>query len=141
MPFKITDKYCPGDVGLTVSANSLENLFIDSGLGLMNIMTDLEIVRKTKQININVKEDSLEDLYYAFLSELIYIKDADNFLFSGIELKIDCPEEFHLNATIFGENIERDRHTLKTDIKAVTYYRFRIEEVEDRWESEVIFDL
>ncbi len=141
MPYEITDENCPGDIGLIVTADTIENLFADSVLGVMSIISDIENLRDDKLLSITLREENLEDIYYAFLSELVYHIDTNEFLIKSMSISFETKNKFSLKADLFGDVIDRSRHTLKAEIKAVTYYRFKIIYTGSRWESEVIFDL
>jgi SHS2 domain-containing protein len=141
MPYKITDTHTCADVGLIVSGETLEQLFADSAAGLMAIMVEPDGVRENKNSTLELEADDLEELFYSWLSELIYIKDADDFLLKECKLKITKNNQYKLKAELTGDSIDPKRQTLKTDVKGVTYYRFRIEKIENEWHGEVVFDL
>lgn len=141
MPYKITDAHTCADVGLIVSGNDLTQLFSDAADGLMKIMVEPDGLEERRNLIFEIEEDNLEDLFYCWLSELIYYKDAKDFLLKGCQLEITGNEKFKLKAVLSGDNIDPKRHILKIDVKAVTYYRFRIEKIDDIWHGEVVFDL
>jgi len=141
MPYKYTDKYTAGDLGMTASGRDLNELFADSGRGLTEIMTDSEKLRESRQLIVELKSDNLSDLYYDWLSEIIYLKDAELFLLKRVEFSQLDEKNGILKAKLFGDTIDPKRHILKIDIKAVTYYQFKIIKKEDGWFSEVVFDL
>jgi len=115
--------------------------FSDAAAGLMKIMVEPDGLEENQGLSFEIEEDSLEDLFYSWLSELIYYKDAKNFLLKRCKLEITDNEKFRLKAVLFGDNIDSKRQILKIDVKAVTYYRFRIEKIDDIWHGEVVFDL
>lgn len=140
MPYKHSDKYTRGDIGLTATGCSLTELFVDSGRGLTEIMTDSNNLQESRQIEVELKSDNLSELYYDWLSEIIYLKDAELFLMKRTEFaRLD--EDGKLKAKLFGDTIDPKRHILKIDVKAVTYYKFKIEKKDNGWFSEVVFDL
>ncbi len=141
MPYKITDAHTCADVGLTVSGETLEQIFADAAAGLMEIMVDPGGLEERKKLALEIEEDSLEELFYSWLSELIYIKDARDFLMKHCRLKIRKNSRYKLKADLVGDNIDPKRQVLKIDVKGVTYYRFRIEKINDTWQGEVVFDL
>ncbi len=141
MPYEITDAHTCADVGLTVSGETPEQIFADAAIGLMEIMVDPAGVEEKKKLSLEIEEDSLEELFYSWLSELIYIKDAGDFLMKHCRLKIKKNKGYKLMADLAGDNIDPKRQILKADVKGVTYYRFKIEKIEDSWQGEVVFDL
>jgi SHS2 domain-containing protein len=141
MTYYLSDKHTTGDAGLSVEAETVEMLFEDSAYGLMDIIAEPEKIEDRQEEMIELEADDLEQLYFAWLSELIYIKDADDFLVKRCRVEIVKRGKYNLKAQLGGEKIDRKRHILKIDVKAVTFYNFRIEEKDNRWQSEVVFDL
>jgi SHS2 domain-containing protein len=45
------------------------------------------------------------------------------------------------SATVFGEEFDPVRHERRLLIKAATYHRILLQERDDHWEAEVIFDI
>ena len=46
-----------------------------------------------------------------------------------------------LQASVLGEKVDLERHTIYTEIKAVTFHGLSIEQRESGWEATVIFDM
>ena len=49
--------------------------------------------------------------------------------------------EQNLSATIRGEKIDDRKHSLKKEVKAVTYHALKVERSGTGWVGEVIFDI
>jgi SHS2 domain-containing protein len=141
MPYEINDTYTTSDIGLSVTGRDLKELFIDSVFGLVDIMADREQILDNREIPITLDGDNLEDLYHNWLSEIIYIKDAEYFLPRRIIMESFDEINFGLKAILHGENIDPERHGLKVDVKAVTYYNFSIKKENNLWHGEVVFDI
>ncbi len=141
MPYELTDRSTTADAGLTATGSSLEELFADSAIGLMQIMTEVDELEEKDSLSFEIEEDTTEELYYRWLSDIIYYKDAEDLLVKKCRIEIIENDKLRLKATISGEKINPEKHTLKVDVKAVTYYRFNIEKENDNWHSEVVFDL
>jgi len=141
MPYKISDEFTCADVGLIVTGETLERLFSDAASGLMEIMVEPDGVEESKNLKLEIDGDTLEELFYNWLSELIYIKDAEDFLLKKCRLEIGDKKKFNLKAFLTGDSIDPKRQVLKVDVKGVTYYRFRVEKIGNEWQGEVVFDL
>ena len=46
-----------------------------------------------------------------------------------------------LRGELVGDRIDPERHVLMADIKAVTYYKFKLTNNEQEWQAEVVLDL
>ena len=141
MPYELSDKYTNADIGLIVTGESLEELFGDAVIGLMDIIVELSGLEEREEIAFELEDDDLESLFYRWLSEIIYYKDADDFLVKRCDLIIVRTDKIRLKARLFGDKIDRLRHVFKVDVKAVTYYEFKIRKTNDHWLGEVVFDL
>jgi SHS2 domain-containing protein len=141
MPYKFSDDFTSADIGMMVTGEKLQDLFIDSAIGLTEIMVDADTLNDSRSIVINIDADDLDELYHDWLSEIVYLKDAERFLLKKVDIEIFNEHPYKIKATLKGETIDQDRHTLKVDVKAVTYHKFRIGKKDGNWFSEVIFDL
>jgi SHS2 domain-containing protein len=138
MPFKINEEIAIADVAIEVWAETIEGLFQDSGLAVSEVMVDTKTVEQKIELDISLDSTSVEMLLYDFLSEIVYLKDAKSLLFSRFDVKIN---ELDLLAKLWGEKIDRERHHLRTDVKAVTLYRFEAKKENGIWKAEFVLDI
>jgi tRNA nucleotidyltransferase (CCA-adding enzyme) len=59
-------------------------------------------------------------------------------LFGKFEVKVT---EAGLSGTAWGEPLDRTRHQLEHEVKAITYHGLRVEPKADGWLAEVIVDI
>jgi SHS2 domain-containing protein len=132
-----------GDIGIQVTAASLPQLFERAALGMFRVLTDLGTVHESESTQIAVNGRDLEALMVRWLSELNYRHTVDDLLFKAFEvMSIDeTNEDFVLTATARGEPIDPDRHTVYTEIKAITFHGMEIKETDAGWAVQVIFDM
>jgi SHS2 domain-containing protein len=140
MPYKFTDAHTSADIGLIATGETLSRMFIDAALGMTSIMTELEYLDDTVELSFELEADSIESLFYKWLSELIYYKDVERFFLKKGEIDWSN-NNLRLSAVLSGDRINAEKHVLKVDIKAVTLYKLRVEKIGDIWHGEVIFDL
>lgn len=141
MVYEILD--ISGDVGIRAYGNSIEETFINAGIGMYSLITDIEKISEKKVIGLQIKGISLEGLLVSYLNELIYIFDAFNFIGKRIEIissdfKTTNP---YINIKVFGEEFNPLIHERKLLIKAATYHNIKIDNINGRWLIEVIFDI
>jgi|Deesub1362B_J571_1020462.scaffolds.fasta_scaffold00070_121 SHS2 domain-containing protein len=129
------------DVGFIVRAESLERLFEESAEALMGIMLPLETIECKIHDSFSVTGDSLEDLLYDFLSEFLYLLDAENMIFKKFEVEIDEGNPFKLFAKICGEKVDPKRHIFESYVKAITYHGLEVKKRDDVWSAKVIVDI
>ena len=127
------------DLGLRIRAADLEALFADAAVALFSaIVEDLRTVRPAQRVNIQITGDDREFLLFDWLKELLYRFDAEHLLFSRFEAHVAAEG---LTASAWGEPLDRSRHELAHEVKAITYHGLRVEQLPDGWLAEVIVDI
>ncbi len=127
------------DLGLRVRADDLNSLFAEAAEALFSaVVEDLESVKGEQTIEIRLHEEELELLLFDWLNELLYRFDVDGMLFRRFAASIDGDT---LTAIAYGEPIDRNRHALTHEVKAITYHGLRVEQENGSWLAEVIVDI
>ncbi|MEN3037609.1 MAG: archease [Candidatus Kryptonium sp.] len=138
MPFRFNEDIAIADVAVEVWADTAEKLFEDSGLAVSEVMVDTQTVEPLIEKHISLNSDSIEMLLYDFLGEIVYFKDAHSLLFSKFDVKI---KDSNIYAKLWGETINREKHHLRIDVKAVTLYRFSVKYENGIWRAEFVLDI
>jgi SHS2 domain-containing protein len=128
-----------GDAGILVRAQDLKQLFARAAWGMFSILTNMDTIRVTEKALIRVEANDLPALMLAWLSELNYRHVTEHWLFAKFE--ISEINDRMLVAEVAGEVIDTVRHTIFTEIKAITFHGLRVEKSNGGWEAQVIFDL
>ena len=132
-----------GDIGIQVTAPTLPCLFERAALGTFHVLTDLDAVRTPDATSIAVDGRDREALMVRWLSELNYRHTVDNVLYASFEVaSIDNANDgLTLTAIARGEPIDPDRHTVHTEIKAITFHGLDVHKTDNGWGVQVIFDM
>jgi SHS2 domain-containing protein len=140
----LTFRYLPdvalADIAFEAEAASLGELFEACARAITDIMVDPTTLRPTVGRDIALASDDSDRLLYDFLTELIIAKDVDSLLFRdyGVQVSSDGRS---LRATARGEPIDRERHSLRNDVKAVTMHMFGIRHEGSAWKATVVLDI
>jgi SHS2 domain-containing protein len=127
------------DLGLRVRAVDLDTLFAEAARGLFSIIvSDLETILPLQQVTIKIDAPVSELLLFDWLNELLFTYESQRLLLGQFDVHV-C--ELGLNATAQGEPIDRDRHDLDHEVKAITYHGLKLEHQHDYWLAEVIVDI
>jgi SHS2 domain-containing protein len=127
------------DLGLRIRAADLDTLFVEAAEALFcAIVEDLSSVRPERALDIQVTGDDREYLLYDWLKELLYHFDAEHLLFSRFEAHVTAEG---VTGRAWGEPLDRNRHELSHEVKAITYHRLKVEQTADGWLAEVIVDI
>jgi len=132
-----------GDVGIRVTAGSLPQLFERAALGMGSVLADLDAVRPAEATALSVTARDHEALLVRWLSALNYRHTVENWIFSDVAVAAITEQdgEWALSATVRGEALDPARHTVHTEIKAITFHGLDVRETSDGWVVQVIFDL
>ncbi|HYA11568.1 MAG TPA: archease, partial [Thermodesulfovibrionales bacterium] len=76
--FEIID--VSGDVGIKAYGGSLKDVFMNAAIGMYSLITDLEMVKEEKAVDVSVESDSIEGLLVSWLNELNFHFDAYGFI-------------------------------------------------------------
>ncbi|MCG3227494.1 MAG: archease [Candidatus Heimdallarchaeota archaeon] len=139
--YNILTEEVKSDFAFEVYSDTLSELFRGAGIAMMEAMVEVSKIVIKRTWNIEVKSESLELLLYDFLSELVYLKDVDVALFKDYEIEINENKEYSLSCKAHGAEIDYENDVLLTDVKAVTMYKFLVEEREKDWYCHIILDL
>lgn len=123
------------DIGIEVESEGLENAFSEAATALVSLMVSIENVSCSEIKEIEIESHDLESLLVKFLSEILYLFDAESFVFSRVEVRIDGTR---LRASLCGEKYSRERHGSKLNVKAVTYHMLSVEK---SGKLRVLFDI
>lgn len=131
-----------GDIGIRAYGGTLEELFINAAQGLLETIADLSTVGTTKETQIEVSAESLEELMVAWLDELNFRHEVEESFFRQVEIRKFSQAPHRLVAVAFGEPADFAKHAIYTEIKSITYHQLIVEQLPDnRWMAQVIFDL
>jgi SHS2 domain-containing protein len=127
------------DLGLRIRAADLDTLFVEAAECLFGaVVEDLASVQPLQQIDIKLDGDEIDLLLFDWLRELLYHFDAEHLLFGKFAVKL---ADGGLTASAWGEPLDRARHNMEHEVKAITYHGLRVEKIGDAWEAEVIVDI
>jgi|SRR5919108_2155934 SHS2 domain-containing protein len=129
------------DVGVHVTAATLEQLFEDAGRAVSAlIIENPDAIELRRAVTITLVADDLDGLFVDWLRELIYQFDTEHLLLR--EHSIQLSDDYRrLRADCRGEAADWTRHMPDNELKAVTYHQLRIVRTEAGWEADVIFDI
>jgi len=127
------------DIGIRARAESLESLFADAARGLFSVIAaNLDAVRPLQEIALTITGQRHDDLLFDWLDELLFTFDTKRLLFGEFEVQFSPTG---LTATARGEPIDRTRHELNMEVKAITYHGLKVDRDGDGWLAEVIVDI
>ncbi len=141
MPYRFLEDIATGDAAFEAEGSTLEELFREAAIATFEVMVDTESVEPKITREVELKNEAVDNLLFDWLSELIYLKDAEAVLFCKFNVNIKKNDTYELKASASGENIDQQKHSLRSDVKAVTYHMFEVKKTEENWTARVILDI
>jgi SHS2 domain-containing protein len=127
------------DLGLRVRAADLSSLFVEAAQALFAaVVEDLASVNQDCEVRIELPLDDVEYLLFDWLKQLLLCFDTEHLLFGRFRVTIDGGG---LHGHAWGEPLDRDRHNLEHEVKAITYHGLNVEQTAEGWLAEVIVDI
>lgn len=128
------------DAAFIAYGKDLNELFRNAAFAMYEVMINLNQIEPRIKKEIEVKANDLISLMFNWLNELIFYIDAENLVFSEIDVKVD-EKNFKLKALCKGEEINSEKHETKAHIKACTYHKLEIKKENNIWKARVILDI
>jgi len=113
------------DIGVKAYGNTLSEAFAHAAQGMFDIITDTSQIKNKGTYRIELSAENLEELLVDWLGELLFLQGARNLVFGTFEVTVD-EKNSKLSAIVSGEELDSEKHTIGTEIKAVTYHMLEI---------------
>lgn len=127
------------DIGIRGTGPTKEAAFEQIALALTSVITDLTLVRPERAVAINCEAPNDDLLLVDWLNAIVYEMATRRMLFSAFVVTI---EGSRLQATAWGEPVDRVRHEPAVEVKGATYTALRVERLEDgQWVVQCVVDV
>jgi SHS2 domain-containing protein len=127
------------DLGLRVRAADLDTLFAEAALALFSaVVENLGTVVAREKVEVHLDGSDRAYLLFDWLRALLVRFDTEHLLLSRFEAHV---RDDGLDGVAWGEPLDRSRHELAHEVKAITYHGLRVVSVEGGWLAEVIVDI
>jgi SHS2 domain-containing protein len=136
-PFRVLEH--TADVGFEAFGSTREEVFANAARALFHLVVDLDSVEARKRVNVRVEGTDQPSLLVDWLSELLYLHDAEGWLFS--DFRVGLVGDNELVAEARGEKLDPVRHQMKLLVKAITYHQLVLEQTPEGWRAQVYVDI
>ncbi len=123
---------------------TLGECFENSAKAMVNVVCALEKIEAREETEINAEAESAEDLLHKFLENLLFEIETRGMLYSEFKVEIGNDRtKWFLKCIARGEAINLEKHSIKSEIKAVTWHEFflRKEPEANKWVAQAIVDI
>jgi len=137
LPFRILEH--TADIGFEAFGATRGEVFQNAARALIHLMVDLEAISTREEKRLRAEASDLPSLLVNWLSEILYLFDAEGWLFR--DFQFDTLAEHALMAVARGEKFDRRIHRVKLLVKAVTYHQLEFRETAEGWRAQVYVDI
>ena len=131
------------DVGIKAVGPTLEEAFQQGAKAMLNYMWDILKVEERQNVSIECEARDIPELFVEALNEILFKQDVNGLAISRFKVEEikKADERYKLKGTAFGEPLNLEKHTVKTEVKAATYAGLRYEEKECQHIVQCILDV
>lgn len=131
--YKFLSDIATADIAFEAFGKNLNELFESAALAVQETMLEIKSIDGKEEKSLELEAESIEELLFTFLEELVFLKDAEQLVFNRINCSIEKKDgEFKLRAKLFGDKLNFKKHELKDDVKAITKHLFKITKLTDK---------
>lgn len=142
--FRILEEVALADVAFEAIGDTPSELFEAVAYAVMSILANPDTVSNAWHRIIDREERELADLLFDWLSEMVYLKDAEGVVFSQATSSVVYDPSrrcWQLHGELQGETIDPARHELRSDVKAVTKHLYEVHASGGQWNARVVLDI
>lgn len=127
------------DIGVRGVAPTLGQAFEQAALALTAVIIDPAEVMASEQREVRCEAPDNELLLAEWLNQIVFLMATERLLFSRYRVRIDG---HHLQATLWGEPLDRERHQPTVEIKGATYTTLAVRQLDDgHWLAQTVVDV
>lgn len=133
----------PSDIGFEVKGNSFIEALKNATKALYDIIIDGYNYETNIYKEINIQAIDKEALVFKWLNEILYLFDSDSFIGNKIEISMLKYSENNVSiiGKIYGKLFDPSIHSIKVQVKAVTYHQFELFENKNEVTIRVFLDI
>ena len=124
------------DILVRCTGSTMEECFESAAYALFDQTVDIGTVEKKERYSFSIEADDIEGRLYAFLSELLFLLDAESVVMRSFNVRF---KGMKVSCEAYGEALDLKKHRPRTEIKAITYHMMHIDEGEPS--VTVLFDV
>ena len=124
------------DMMVKAFGSTLEECFANAAYALFDQTVDLSDIGTSEETDIRVSGIDDEDRLYSFLSEMLFIEDADNLILKEFKVRFEGDD---VVCHAKGETLDRSKHRIRSEVKAITYHMMEVDR--DTPSVTVLFDV
>jgi tRNA nucleotidyltransferase (CCA-adding enzyme) len=127
------------DIGVRGFGPTLAEAFTQAALALTAVVCDPATVRPLESVTLRCEAADPEFLFVDWLNAIVYEMATRQMVFGRFDLNID---DGVLTATLWGEQLDRERHQPAVEIKGATFTELAVTRQPDGlWRAQCVVDV
>lgn len=116
------------DAYLQATGSTFEEALEQAGMALFDTMCNLKSISHVCVDDIEATGTDEVRLLYDWLETLLLKFELEHRVYSKFEVTLTRgpPNDFRVNAKLYGETYDRAKHGAKVEVKAVTYHKMQV---------------
>ena len=139
--YKFLEDVAIADIAYEAYGKTLNQLFENSAFAIFELSVNIETVKAKKTLMFKLENETIENLLYDFLSEILFLKDSKYMVFKRVKVAIKEGKKYQLKAMLEGDTINPEKQQLENDIKAVTMHMFEVKKEKNQYTATIVVDI
>jgi SHS2 domain-containing protein len=114
------------DYMVEVIGTSIEKLLINTAYSIAELAYNPATVAQKECRQLEVVEENFEEAYKEWIRKLIITICSQHFLYKRVSVNFSSKSN-RIRANLYGELLNKSKHQVKKEIKALTEHQFKIE--------------
>lgn len=131
------------DIAIHLKASNIEDLFATAWKAWRRIVFEKQPLIVCEQRSFKLEADTIEELLVESLKEINYFYLAKGLIFLScdeLDIKNNC-NNYILHARLNFDSFDAEKHKPAAEIKAVTYHRLNIKNLDNQLQTDIVFDI
>ncbi len=140
--FRFLEDVALADAAFEATGDSPSELFEAAAQAVIETLADPKTVAGTWRRTITREDEDLASLLFDWLSEIVYVKDAQGVVFrEAVPVVRPVNGRWRLEATLAGAPVDPATQALRADVKGVTKHLYELKRDGTRWTVRVVLDI
>jgi len=127
------------DLLIEATGKTLGEAFANIALGMFNAITPIGDIAEEQEFELVAEGRDLDSLLFNLMDEFLYIHDTKHLVPHRIDIEVNT-ENLRAIAKCAGEKFSNITHEVGISVKAVTYHKMMIIEIDGQWFVRMVFD-
>jgi tRNA nucleotidyltransferase (CCA-adding enzyme) len=127
------------DIGIRGYGDTVETAFAQAAVAMTAVICDIQNVKPLVPVAVHCEAPDYELLFADWINALVYEMAVRHMLFRRFDIRINGRV---LQAEIWGEAVDTERHRPAVEVKGATYTELRvIREQDGTWMAQCVIDV